>query len=177
MCTSTPTPAPAAPPHSYYSPPPAASAAFALLTNAHLVSFGKDNTICVPRPSYSFPTSTHSIPTLHAHCGVPRVAAPIRVRAHAHADVHLDALTADAAWDAAHGVERVVPARACAHIADVWWEAEVEREGGGGVPCKDRPPRRSHRSFPVTGTRRRRAMRMRGSTRITTMTTTMTRGR
>ncbi|KAJ7843229.1 hypothetical protein B0H14DRAFT_3868613 [Mycena olivaceomarginata] len=53
-------PAPAAPLHFYSSPPPAASEAFAFLTNAHLVSFRKDNTICVRRPSYSSPTSAHS---------------------------------------------------------------------------------------------------------------------
>ncbi|KAJ7796452.1 hypothetical protein B0H14DRAFT_3551069 [Mycena olivaceomarginata] len=53
-------PAPAAPPHFYSSPPPAASEAFAFLTNAHLVSFGKDDTICVRQPSYSSPTPTHS---------------------------------------------------------------------------------------------------------------------
>jgi hypothetical protein len=28
-------------------------------------------------------------------------------------------------------MERVVSARACAHFTDVWWEAEVEREGEG----------------------------------------------
>ncbi|KAJ7327430.1 hypothetical protein DFH08DRAFT_1084672 [Mycena albidolilacea] len=50
------------PPHAYPShsysqppPPPAAPEAFAVLTNAHLASFGKDNTICVRRPSYSSP--------------------------------------------------------------------------------------------------------------------------
>ncbi|KAJ7833772.1 hypothetical protein B0H14DRAFT_3710253 [Mycena olivaceomarginata] len=53
-------PAPAAPLHSYLSPSPAASEALALLTNTHLVSFGKDDTICVRQPSYSAPTSTHS---------------------------------------------------------------------------------------------------------------------
>ncbi|KAJ7740289.1 hypothetical protein B0H14DRAFT_2638116 [Mycena olivaceomarginata] len=53
-------PVPAAPPHFYSSPPSAASEAFALLTNAHLVSFGTDDTICVRRLSYSSPASTHS---------------------------------------------------------------------------------------------------------------------
>ncbi|KAJ7804917.1 hypothetical protein B0H14DRAFT_3485720 [Mycena olivaceomarginata] len=87
-------PVPAAPPHSNSSPPPAASEAFALLTNAHLVSFGKDNTIRV-----LFLLHLH---TLHTRRDVPSVAALIRLRAHAHAHVHLDALTADAVWDAAH---------------------------------------------------------------------------
>ncbi|KAJ7696147.1 hypothetical protein B0H14DRAFT_3041107, partial [Mycena olivaceomarginata] len=120
------------PPHSYSSPLPAASEAFAPPHQPHLVSFGKDDTICVRQPSYSSPTSTHST---HA-VAFPRVAAPIRLRAHGHADVHLDAPTADAAWDAAHGMERVVPARACAHVTDVWWEAEVEREGEGAESCE-----------------------------------------
>ncbi|KAJ7858513.1 hypothetical protein B0H14DRAFT_3447218 [Mycena olivaceomarginata] len=53
-------PAPAVPPYFCSSPPPAASEAFALLTNTHLVSFGKDDTVCVRPPSYSSPTSTHS---------------------------------------------------------------------------------------------------------------------
>jgi hypothetical protein len=88
------------------------------------VSFGKDDTIRVWRPSYSFPTSTHSTRAVAFPVSPHRYAS-----APTHADVHIDALTADAASDAAHGMERVVPARACTHVADAWWEAEVEREG------------------------------------------------
>jgi hypothetical protein len=90
-------------------------------------------------------------------------------------------------------MERVIPARACAHVADICWEAEVEREGEeaesrariapllplfrlaciGDANNDAMSDPGAAGLFPLTGTRRRRTMRMHGSTRTTTTTTTM----
>ncbi|KAJ7730710.1 hypothetical protein B0H14DRAFT_3899264 [Mycena olivaceomarginata] len=100
--------------------------AFILLTNAHLVSFGKDDTICVWRPPYSSPTSTHST---HA------VAFPVSPHRYASATTPAPTYTSTLSPPTPPGMPPTVwsvlslPAPG-AHVADVWWEAEVEREGG-----------------------------------------------
>ncbi|KAJ7824301.1 hypothetical protein B0H14DRAFT_3469430 [Mycena olivaceomarginata] len=128
------------PPHAYcshsYSHPPVAAApeAFAVRTNAHLASFGKDDTICLQRPSYTSP-SAHST---HA------VAFPVSPQRYASAPTPAPTYTSMLTPPTPPGIptppgmvrRRVVPTRACAHVGG---EAESEHAGEATL-CPIRVP-------------------------------------